>query len=83
MYVAAKLIRTSSCKFKQDTYDDAQNYLYQAEIMHRVQSKSDELYEETVITDAKLKSSMIGNKANFNGNNTQQEVSIGDFSEVK
>ena len=52
MYVAAKLIRTSSCKFKQDTYDDAQNYLHQAEIMHRVQSKSDELYEETVITDA-------------------------------
>jgi len=36
-----------------------------------------------VINNAKLKNSMIGNKANFKGNNTQQEVSIGDFSEVK
>ena len=41
------------------------------------------IQNETVITDAKLKNSMIGNKANFNGKNTQQEVSIGDFSEVK
>ena len=41
------------------------------------------IQNETVITDAKLNNSMIGNKANFNGNNTQQEVSIGDFSEVK
>ena len=34
MYVAAKLIRTNQ-KFKQDTYDDAQNYLYQAELMQQ------------------------------------------------
>jgi glucose-1-phosphate thymidylyltransferase len=41
------------------------------------------IQNETVITDAKLNNSMIGNKASFNGKNTQQEVSIGDFSEVK
>ena len=41
------------------------------------------IQNETVITDAKLNNSMIGNKASFNGNHTQQEVSIGDFSEVK
>jgi glucose-1-phosphate thymidylyltransferase len=41
------------------------------------------IQNETVITDAKLKNSMIGNKVSFNGKNTQQEVSIGDFSEVK
>ena len=41
------------------------------------------IQNETVITDAKLNNSMIGNKANFNGKNIQQEVSIGDFSEVK
>ena len=34
MYVAAKLIR-SSHKFKQDTYDDAANYLHQAELMQK------------------------------------------------
>ena len=32
MYVAAKLIRTKT-KFKKDTYDDAENYLYQAKLM--------------------------------------------------
>ena len=41
------------------------------------------IQNETVIIDAKLKSSMIGSKANFNGKKIQQEVSIGDFSEVK
>jgi len=41
------------------------------------------IQNETVITDAKLKNSMIGNKVSFNGKTTQQEVSIGDFSEVK
>jgi len=35
MYVAAKLIR-SSHKFKQDTYDDAANYLHQAELMQKI-----------------------------------------------
>jgi len=34
MYVAAKLIR-STHKFKQDTYDDAANYLHQAELMQK------------------------------------------------
>jgi len=34
MYVAAKLIRTKR-KFKEDTYDDAENYLYQAKIMQK------------------------------------------------
>jgi len=34
MYVAAKLIRTNN-KFKQDTYDDAANYLHQAELMQK------------------------------------------------
>ena len=32
MYVIAKLIRTQG-GFKQDNYDDAANYLYQAELM--------------------------------------------------
>jgi len=46
MYVAAKLIRTSA-KFKQDTYDDATNYLYQAELMQKVdQAKADYLDEQ-------------------------------------
>jgi hypothetical protein len=35
MYVVAKLIRTQG-GFKQDTYDDAANYLYQAELMQKV-----------------------------------------------
>ena len=34
MYVAAKLIRTRQ-SFKQDTYDDAANYLHQAELMQK------------------------------------------------
>mgnify|MGYP001041328793 FL=1 len=34
MYVAAKLIRTKR-KFKEDTYNDAENYLYQAKIMQK------------------------------------------------
>jgi len=46
MYVAAKLIRTNQ-KFKQDTYDDAANYLYQAELMQKVdQAKADYLDEQ-------------------------------------
>ena len=38
MYVAAKLIRTKQ-SFKQDTYDDAQNYLHQAELMQKNEKK--------------------------------------------
>ena len=40
MYVAAKLIRTRR-KFKKDTYDDAANYLHQAELM---QEKDKNIY---------------------------------------
>ena len=40
MYVAAKLIRTRR-KFKKDTYDDAANYLHQAELM---QEKDKDIY---------------------------------------
>ena len=36
MFVASKLIRTNQ-KYKQDTYDDATNYLYQAETMQKAQ----------------------------------------------
>jgi len=41
------------------------------------------IQNESLIVDAKLNNSMIGNKVSFNGKNIQQEVSIGDFSEVK
>ena len=34
MFVASKLIRTNQ-SFKQDTYDDAANYLHQAELMQK------------------------------------------------
>ena len=38
MYVAAKLIRTRQ-SFKQDNYDDATNYLHQAELMQKNEKK--------------------------------------------
>jgi glucose-1-phosphate thymidylyltransferase len=41
------------------------------------------IQNDSMITNAKLRNSMIGNHVNFDGKNTQQEVSIGDFSEVK
>jgi len=41
------------------------------------------IQNETKIIDAKINNSMIGNKVSFNGNNMEQEISIGDFSEVK
>ena len=41
------------------------------------------IQNESSIVDAKLNNSMIGNQVIFKGNNTQQEVSIGDFSVVK
>lgn len=46
MYVAAKLIRAVGCDFKQDTYDDAENYLYQAEFMHRTEHNSHEILRQ-------------------------------------
>ena len=45
MYVAAKLIRTK-IKFKKDTYDDAANYLHQAELM---QEKDAHIYRDWIV----------------------------------
>ena len=45
MYVAAKLIRTRR-KFKKDTYDDAANYLHQAELM---QEKDAHIYRDWIV----------------------------------
>ena len=44
LYVAAKLIRTKR-KFKKDTYDDAENYLYQAKLM---QEKDAGIYRDWI-----------------------------------
>ena len=41
------------------------------------------IQNNSVIINAKLNNSMLGNLVSFNGKNTQQEVSIGDFSEIK
>ena len=41
------------------------------------------IQNETFVKEAILNNSMIGTKSVFNGNNINQEVSIGDFSEVK
>ena len=41
------------------------------------------IQNDSMITNAKLSNSMIGNHVKFDGKNIQQEVSIGDFSEVK
>ena len=46
MYVAAKLIRTKR-KFKEDTYDDAENYLYQAKIMQKEKDKG--IYRDWIV----------------------------------
>ena len=45
MYVAAKLIRTRK-KYKKDTYLDAANYLYQAELM---QEKDAGIYRDWIV----------------------------------
>ena len=45
MYVAAKLIRTK-IKFKKDTYDDAENYLYQAKL---TQEKDAHIYRDWIV----------------------------------
>ena len=44
-YVAAKLIRTRR-KFKKDTYDDAANYLHQAELM---QEKDAHIHRDWIV----------------------------------
>jgi len=41
------------------------------------------IQNDSMITNAKLSNSMIGNQVNFDGKNIQQEVSIGDYSEIK
>ena len=41
------------------------------------------IQKNSKITNAKLSNSMIGNNSSFDGKHIQQEVSIGDFSEVK
>ena len=41
------------------------------------------IQKESSIINAKINNSMIGNKCYFDGKNTNQQVSIGDFSEVK
>ena len=45
MYVAAKLVRTKF-KYKKDTWDDAENYLYQAKLM---QEKDKEIYRDWIV----------------------------------
>ena len=51
-------------------------------------SVSDSVISNTIIqnnssiNNAKLHNSMIGNKCKFDGKNIQQEVSVGDFSEI-
>ena len=41
------------------------------------------IQNESSIINAKINNSMIGNKCYFDVKNTNQQVSIGDFSEVK
>ena len=41
------------------------------------------IQNESAIINAKINNSMIGNKCYFDGKNTKQQVSLGDFSEVK
>lgn len=41
------------------------------------------IQEDSVLVNAVLNNSMVGSQTFFNGQNIQQEVSIGDFSELK
>ena len=45
--------------------------------------KNSIIQEESIISNSQLKNSMVGNKVSFDGQNILQEVSIGDFSEIK
>ena len=60
MYVAAKLIRTKR-KFKKDTYDDAANYLHQAELM---QQKDSSIYRDWIVGFNKWKKHKKNGKNN-------------------
>lgn len=54
MYVAAKLIRTGA-NYKQDTYDDAANYLYQAERMQGVnQAEADYREDQKLLEKVRM-----------------------------
>ena len=59
MYVAAKLIRTRR-KFKKDTYDDAENYLYQARLMQKVDAAAEEHLKKIFNTDGIVKDQVDG-----------------------
>ena len=41
------------------------------------------IQSETKVTNANLYNSMIGNKVVLNGRDIKQEVSLGDFSQIK
>ena len=41
------------------------------------------IQNNSIVINAKLNNSMLGNKVFFDGKNIAQEVSIGDFSETK
>tara|TARA_B100000700_G_C15039406_1_gene854546 strand:- start:531 stop:1532 length:1002 start_codon:yes stop_codon:yes gene_type:complete len=41
------------------------------------------IQKESFVVNSKIKNSMIGNKCYFDGKNINQEISIGDFSEIK
>ena len=54
MYVAAKLIRTKK-RFKEDNYDDAENYLYQARLMQKVDTLEEDQIRKIFNTDGIIK----------------------------
>ena len=45
--------------------------------------KNSIIQEESIVSNSQLNNSMIGNRVIFDGKNILQEVSIGDFSELK
>lgn len=45
--------------------------------------KNSIIQNNSIISNAELENSMLGNQVNYNGKQQKQEVSLGDFSEVK
>jgi len=41
------------------------------------------IQNDSSIINARINNSMIGNKCYYDGKNTNQQISIGDFSEIK
>ena len=41
------------------------------------------IQSQSLLTNAKLSNSMLGNFVQFNGNNISQEISVGDYCEIK